>query len=195
MTTVCEITITNNQVLQVLEDTKHKEFNFACRCKGFSYEDYEKISTFSTSEEYLDKVLDSAEKIEYSYNNIIGETIAGKYLLDKLKPILNFEKYYTSGYDPKGFVGWHHDADILGYYIMLTYAEGTSGCFKYRDTTSNEVIVINDIEGWHAKGVKIGTRLDDIFWHCAITTDKRYTFLLHYSKKQDFEKAIKILND
>jgi hypothetical protein len=195
MTNVVPITITNKQILPVLENAKTMEFNFKCRSKGFHHDDYDTISVFSTSDDYLTKISESSDTIEYAYNNIIGETIAGKYLLDTLKPILNFEKYYTSGYDPKGFVSWHHDADILGYYIMLTYATGTSGMFKYRDTTSNEVMTVNDIEGWQAKGVKIGSSPDDIFWHCAITSDKRYTFLLHYSKQEDFEKAIQILND
>lgn len=194
--TINSIIIKNKKVLDILRETQIRDFDVHCRPKGFYEKDYTAVSKFAVSDSYLQKRLNSDNiNIEFAYNNIIGDTVAGKYLLENLKPLLNFGRYYTSGYDPIGFVGWHDDKDIFGYYVMLTYAKDTKGFFRYRDTETKEIITLADTNDWQVRIVKIGNQIEDIFWHCAYTESPRYTFLLHYDDQTKFNNAIKLLEN
>ena len=191
---VYQLKINNPQIRAVLEKTQTKKFDVKSRAKGFKEEDYDAVSAYSTSDTYLSKkMLANKVNIEFAYNIIIGETEGGSYLLSNLKPILNFGKFYTSGYDPRGFVGWHDDTDIYGYYIMLTLCTSDDGFFRYCKNDTHEIITVRDKVGWLVKGVKLGYNEDDVFWHCALTNSPRYTFLLHYEYENDFKKAMEIV--
>lgn len=191
-----KININNKQVKLILEYAQTMDFGNKCRAKGFQPHEYEFVSKYSVSDTYLEKrVAVDNINIEFAYNMIIGESEGGKYFLNSLKPILNYGNYYTSGYYPHGFVGWHDDVDIFGYYIMFSYCTSDAGYFKYRDIETKNLVTNFDKKGWIASGVKLGHEKKDALWHCAYTETPRYTFLLHYNDETEFEKAIGILEN
>lgn len=191
-----KLDIKNRQIQRILSNSESMYFGDKCRIRGFVENEYELVKNYSVSESYLQRRLHTNKiNIEHSYSMIIGESEGGSYVLDSLRTFLNFDNYYTAGYYPKGYVGWHDDVDINGYYIMLTYCTSNTGFFRYRDPETEEIITCNDEIGWLAKGVKLGTSEKEILWHCAVSDTPRYTFLLHYTEYEKYNTAKKILTN
>lgn len=188
------ITIKNKNILDVLSigTTMDLLGNSISRSRGFVETEYDLIRDYSVSSSYLQERLQRDNpKIEYSHNLIIGDTEGGKYILDNLKNILNYDGYYTSGYHQKGFVGWHSDTDIFGYYIMLSYSTTGDGFFRYYE--DSEVKTIPDTEGWMVRIMKLGKTEQDSIWHCAICNCSRYTFLLRFDSNEKYQQALNIV--
>ena len=190
------VTVRNQKIVDVLDHTITLDLNDnrVSRTINFDAEDYDTIKNYATSRTYLNEKLKSNNgKIEYNSTLLIGETEGGTYLINHLKELLNFNSYYTAGYYPKGFVGWHNDTDIFGYYIMLTYSESGNGFFRY--LLGSNIITISDDKGWMARYVEIGRSEKDVLWHCAMANCPRYTFLLHYTDYDKVKKAISIIQE
>lgn len=184
------VILKNRDIMGILNTTTTKDLfgNSLSKSRGFADEEYDSISEYAVSPSYLQKRLETkTPKIELAHNLIIGETEGGKYFLDNLRN-LEFTNFYTSGYSPKGFVGWHSDTDIPGWYIMLSYSTEGKGFFRYLD--NGEIITLADSTGWMIRTFKLGETDEDAVWHCALTTCTRYTFLLHFDSIEGFEQAL-----
>jgi len=184
------INLKNRDIMAILNATTTKDLfgNSFSKSKGFETEEYDIMSEYAVSPSYLQKRLETkSPKIELAHNLIIGESEGGKYFLENLKN-LEFTNYYTSGYSPKGFVGWHSDTDIPGWYIMLSYSTEGEGFFRYLD--NGEIITLPDSKGWMIRTFKLGETDEDVVWHCASTTCTRYTFLLHFDSVDGFTQAL-----
>jgi len=193
---ILNLDVQNTEILAILNSAANMNLrdNADTKSRGFEHDEYDIISQYAVSKSYLnERMKNDSSRIAYATNSIIGETTGGKYLLDSLLPILNYETFYTSGYDPKGFVGWHSDTDIFGYYIMLSYSESGDGLFRY--FSGSDIITLQDNKGWMVRMMTLGSTKDDAVWHCASTNCPRYTFLLHFNDKEKYNKAVKIIQD
>lgn len=193
---ILNLDVQNTEILAILNNAANMNLrdNVDTKSRGFEHDEYDIISQYAISKSYLnERMKNDSSRIAYATNSIIGETTGGKYLLDSLLPILNYETFYTSGYDPKGFVGWHSDTDIFGYYIMLSYSESGDGLFRY--FSGSDIITLQDNKGWMVRMMTLGSTKDDAVWHCASTNCPRYTFLLHFNDKEKYNKAVKIIQD
>jgi hypothetical protein len=188
------IEIKNPKIQEVLDRGTNMDLlgNSVSRSRGFVESEYELIRDYSVSESYLNvRLKDTYPKIEYSHNLIIGDTLGGKYILDNLKSILEYDGFYTSGYDTRGFVGWHSDTDIFGWYIMLSYSTTGDGFFRYYE--DSQIKTIPDTKGWMVRIMKLGKTEQDAIWHCAICNCTRYTFLLRFDSFEKYERALNIV--
>lgn len=167
----------------------------SCKYKGFEIENYKTALEKAISTDYLNQRLRDIHnpKIEIAYNKIIGETAGGKFLLDNSKSLLDYDGYYTSGYDPYGFVGWHSDTDIFGNYIFIVYQQDKEGYYRYRDPNTNEIITLEQQVGWNIYSHRLGAKKNDTVWHCAWSETPRFTFLLRFDTDEKLNNAIKIL--
>ena len=192
------IDVNNNQVLYWLSQAESMDMSGTgqMKFKGFTEsDDYTKIRDQSISKEYLDRRLRNIHehKIEFAFNKLVGETAGGAYLLRNLKTILNYTEYFTSGYDTKGFVGWHSDSDIAGYYISFVYQGEGNGVLKYRDVDSGEIVDFVNAPGWNVFSYVLGSKKENMLWHAAVSDSKRFSFLIKFASLEDLNKAINIL--
>lgn len=72
-------------------------------------------------------------------------------------------------YPPKGFMGWHCNANCPGFNIIMSYTKTGKGWFRYQDPISGKLITLKDKPGWNAKVAYFGhwKEPDKIVWHCA----------------------------
>jgi hypothetical protein len=192
------IEVNNEKVLYWLlqAESMNLSGNNPIRFRGFEQNDnYEEIRDYCLSKEYLDKRLENIDhcKIEYSCNKLIGETEGGGYLLDKLKTIIDYTEYYTSGCSPRGFVGWHSDSDITGYYISFVYQGETNGILKYRHPQTKEIIDFVNTPGWNVFAYKLGETINDTMWHASVSESDRYSFLIKFDTEEELNKAINVI--
>ena len=189
------INISNTIVLETMNVCEKLSFKqSALRYKGLQEKEYDYYLNYSTSNEHLQELLnktDDSPTHTYAVNSLIGESQAGTYLIQRLKPFLKFDAYYTAGYDPYGFVGWHTDTDISGWYIMMTYCPKGDGFFRYYDNVN--IITLEDNPGWIARGLQIKNTKSLGFWHCAAAKSSRFTFLLVFQKFEIYIQAKSIL--
>lgn len=191
---ILSLDVQNEKVAKILHNAAMMDLkgDNKIKSRGLDPNEYDIISQYAVSRSYLNKRLESDfPNIEYATNLIIGEAPGGKFLLDNLKTLLDYDRYYTSGYDPKGFVGWHSDTDIFGYYIMLTYNESGDGFFRYLSGTN--IITLQDNRGWMVRMMTLGDRKENAVWHCALSNSPRFTFLLHFDDEVKYKKAIKLI--
>ncbi len=194
-----EIKITNKRVLALFKETEKfdlglgKILNYR-NCDENNYKEYSEIMT---SDQCLkDKInMRDAWSITHRVNFLFGETPGACYFLDNFKKITNYDHYYTSGYSPYGFVGWHSDADVNGWYLQVTYCTGDQGYFRYYDRECDKIVTLKDTSGWTVRAVELKKDYDNMFWHCIVTSQPRYSFLLFFDDKDKFLLAQKALTD
>lgn len=188
------INITNKEILSVLDNAVNMDLSGdkGSKIKGFTDGEYHVAVEYAVSKTYLEKRLQNIDpKIEFAFNLVIGETEGGTYILNQLKSILQFDGFYTSGYKPCGFVGWHSDTDIHGYYLMLTYSVEGNGFFRYLQ--DKNVVTLHDNKGWMIRAMKLGDNEENAVWHCAVAYCPRFTFLLRFDSFEKYTKALNIL--
>ena len=183
-----EHTVTNPEILAVFKGWDEQNFENIIQSRNrqpdlWDDSDYDSVSTHFTQHQVV-----RADK--RSYLEIFGETPAGQYLSNRLLPILNFEKYSTAGYNPKGFIGWHDDHNITSHIVMITRCYSDQGYFRYLDTATGQVMTLEDSPGWHVRSGTIGRENETEYWHCAKTDAPRYTWIFHWWSKQDLAKAV-----
>ncbi|NDB82539.1 MAG: hypothetical protein EB127_07335 [Alphaproteobacteria bacterium] len=192
------IDIKNQHILYWLFKAENMDLSgtHIMRYKGFlETDDFNKFKDMSTSVEYLNKRLLTPEhcKIEFACNKLIGESEGVSYLLKNLKTLLNYTEFYTSGCDPQGFVGWHSDSDINGYYISFVYQGETNGVLKYRDPKSEMVVDFVNTPGWNIFSYQLGNNASDTLWHASHSDSKRFSILIKFKTDEELHQAIKIL--
>lgn len=191
------LNVNSDQLLFYLYKTENLDLSGEnpCRIRGFTKNNYDAVKEYAISEEYLNLRIEnySDGNIHYSYNKLIGETEGGKFLLDNLRSMLKFDSFYTSGYDPIGFVGWHTDSDISGHYISFVYQKDGPGVYRTFNYKTNSIQDYINLEGWSIFSHKLGHNKNDLVWHCAWSETPRYTFLIKFNTEQQQLDAIKLI--
>ena len=162
--------------------------------KGWNGANYDKILEYSTDNKSLTDLLKNIPFTKYSFNKIFGETEAGTYFKNTVGKLLKPDRYYTSAYIPYGFVGWHCDDDVCGYYMMFSYSELGKGFFKARDPVTGYIHTDIDKAGWSLKVGKIGNEPEEKVWHCVASKCNRYTFILVFNEINDYNRALEIVD-
>lgn len=103
-------------------------------------------------------------------------------------------------YPPGGHMSWHDNRMADGYNIMFTWSEKGDGDFRYWDTKTEEIVVLDDTPGWSTKVGYYGPckelddgsfkLTDDSFFHCFSNNDDRFTFAFYTRDKTSWEKAV-----
>lgn len=91
-------------------------------------------------------------------------------------------------YPPKGFIGWHNNANAPGYNLIFTWSETGDGWFKYIDKYGEE-ITMPDTKGWSLKAGYFGSYDDDYTcYHAAYTDCWRMTHSFVVADDEDYWK-------
>lgn len=60
-------------------------------------------------------------------------------------------------YPPRGFIGWHNNANASSYNLIFTYSETGDGYWQHINPHTNEVETIPDVPGWQCKAAYFGS--------------------------------------
>lgn len=158
-----------------------------------------------TSLSYLNNALISPKEygfprlswgLEINYSkNLIDEQLKNqsKITNDKLMNFFGARNNALIMYYPSnGYIGWHNNSNAHGYNIILTYSFEGDGNFSYLDIKTNEIIKLNDKQGWNAKAGYFGKfkESEKIVWHCAKTKSPRMTLSYVIFDKNIWENMI-----
>ena len=61
-----------------------------------------------------------------------------------------------SYYPPYGYVGCYTNYDATAYQVLFTWSDG-NGYFRYYDIAKDEVVTIQDVEGWQCRHYYFGS--------------------------------------
>lgn len=159
---------------------------------NWDIKNYNEVSLRATSDEYLKEIIAGADPEYFTVVNPFGESPFGKYILDNMP--FKYDFYATAMYKPQGFVGWHNDVDIPGWFFMMSYSPDGLGFFKYRNPKTGQIIKKNDSKGWNFLNFFVGTTPETHFWHCAFAPAIRFTWLFGFDNETKYKKAMDILS-
>lgn len=104
-------------------------------------------------------------------------------------------------YPPGGYIGWHHNANAPGYNVLFTQNDKDQGWFKYRDSSTGDIVTMQDPIGWSCKVGYYPTRedvngsTDDLFWHTAHNDSWRRTIAFVVPEKGMWLAMIDMIAD
>ena len=201
-----KLIIQNKKFLKVLDSWQTTDWDLNLKSKhrhgrggrpidqsNWDIADYDEISVKATSNEYIEEIIAGADPEYFTVVNPFGELPFGKYILDNMP--FEYDFYATAMYKPRGFVGWHNDVDIPGWFFMMSYSPEGQGFFKYRDAKSGEIIRKDDVKGWNYVNFSVGTTPETHYWHCALAPSLRFTWLFGFDCEQKYNQALDILNE
>lgn len=95
-------------------------------------------------------------------------------------------------YPPGGYISWHTNENASAYNLLFTWNESGNGCFKYFDSSINEIVHIQDKKGWSCKAGYFGSynEIDKIVYHCASTDSRRITLSYVLGHDVDYWKDV-----
>jgi len=173
----------NNSVIDLVSKPR-----FGPRQPEWDINDYDYISEYSTSDQYLKAIFSGeVEPRYYSVVHPFGEEPYGRYLFDRIP--YEYDEYFTALYNPKGFVGWHTDTHITGWFIMFTYSKEGNGFFKNANPGTQEIVKYQDPGGWTWKNYYAGNTKETEFWHCAYSQSPRFSWLTKFNSEEKYNKA------
>lgn len=187
------ITLKNLEINRILNHVSTLDYindgeSFA---KGYENITYHLACKYATSDQTLINHLKHNEPIKkIKYNKILSNTEAGKFFETSIYPLLKYDRFYSSGYIPKGFDRWHNDSDVTGYALLFSYATDTNGYFKYRDPFNDSIVTIQDTKGWSIKGAYYSDDPITALWHCVATMSVRMTFILMFDSQNKYNIAL-----
>jgi hypothetical protein len=118
------------------------------------------------------------------------DSSGGKFFNDHMLDYLGNPRWYTSGYDPEGFIGWHEDTCEPGYFIMFSYSKYGQGVFKYFDRDRDVVVELPDQPGWMVRSGFTGTNFDNAWWHSMSSKCPRWSWIYMWETQEQQQKAI-----
>lgn len=96
-------------------------------------------------------------------------------------------------YPPKGYIGWHNNANARGWNLIFTWSEKGDGWFRYINKEGEE-ITIPDKKGWQLKAGYFADYGEDVpvCYHAASTNCWRITqsFIVTKENKPFWEDCI-----
>ena len=191
--------VKNPKVLGILQDWENQDWKidlastprFGPRQPFWDINDYDEVAQSSTSDQYIEQIIAGAEARYYSVTNIFSDEPYGKYIFDNMP--FDYDNAYTSMYNPKGFVGWHHDLHHVDSWLMLmSYCPKGDGFYKDYNHSSGTVTRTDDNPGWNFRSNHVGTE-DNLYWHCAFAPSPRYTWLFGFESEKKYNKASEFL--
>lgn len=183
-----EIFVTNPTVLTWVDQCNKLNKNqetVSRRISNFDMAEY--ACAESTLRDYLSgrKPYEKLRSLDF-----FGESPAGKFFNNHMLDYLGNPRWYTSGYDPNGFLGWHEDTCEAGYFIMFSYSESGQGIFKYLDNQTNAVVELIDRPGWMVRSGFTGNNETDAWWHCVNSNCPRWTWIYIWDTEEQQKFAI-----
>jgi hypothetical protein len=192
---VTRLEIRNKKILNFLAELEQKDIasNSPAGPRGWDGNDYDTVYRTTLSDEYLENIIDQPDSLykkPLSYTNIVDDTPAGQFFLEKIGSLLNPEIHYTASYVPRGFVSWHTDFDAAGHYLMFVYSSQGTGFFKVRNKDGS-ISTVSDKKGWELRYFNVADHVHT--WHCAGAPDSRVCFFLGYHTQEKFNHALSIV--
>ena len=194
-----DIEIINIDALKLMQnfelDIKHDKNLSRVKQPDVWQEDaYDDVVMMSTSSEYLDSIINHKVRYQkYSFNHTFGETSSANAFLSGMKILLDWDRYYTSAYVPKGFVSWHHDGEAAGYFLMFTYSPFQNGYFRWRDPYTGTINTDLDTDTWMVRQGCIYAEPDQYFWHCCQAISDRWTMIFVFDSINKYQLALATL--
>ena len=188
-----EVTIRNQGLLKTLDHFKNEMFMVEGyndpKYQVYSSEMDKSLGQMYTSEEYLRETSLKGELVgapDRHYAVPIAKMVRED--PDIWTPYMQKVKYdfasqlgaHTSAllsyYPPGGFVGWHTNYDATAYQVLFTWSDG-NGYFRYYDMAKDEVVTIQDVEGWQCRHYYFGPEQEpeNLCWHAAYAGGERIT--------------------
>ena len=119
-------------------------------------------------------------------SNIFGETQQGIYFKDTLGSLLEYQRIYTNAYTPYGFMGWHTDCDVAGWYIMFSLNQGPGTEFYWIE--DEQVQVLEEPRGWTIKAGEIPKQAPYL-WHATLARQPKWTAIMFWDDQQAWQRA------
>lgn len=158
------------------------------------------ISKYYVSEEYAKEMVnkgiyhDGLPEHQYLWD-IRNDVDKSKELTNFLKelPLLLCGQHFSalSYYPPGGYIGWHNNANVPGYNVILTWSKTGDGHFTYINN-KNEFIQIKDKPGWSVKFCYFGSyhEPEKVCYHTAYTDCDRFTIAMVFGKNKKLNKKL-----
>ena len=107
---------------------------------------------------------------------------------DKMKTELGLQSSALSSlYPPGGYIGWHNNANASAHNLIFSWSESGDGWFKYVDPKTNEIITVEDKQGWQLKAGYFGAYgSGDVVYHAARTNCYRMTLSYVLGHNEDY---------
>ena len=182
------IVIKNQDVLSWMDETSRLDKIQGCIIRGSADQE---IAMHACSDAILRSYLEGNVPYEKIANaGFWHETVGGKFFNEKMLEFFGNTRWYTASYVPNGFIGWHEDTKVTGYFLMFSYSKLGNGFFKYLDITTNEIIKLPDIPGWVCRSGFFGNDQTDALWHCASSDGPRWTWAYVWDIPEQLQSAI-----
>lgn len=113
---------------------------------------------------------DEVLRIRRSTDEAISKCIKEIFLTsDQLRIECGGQFWYPSG----GYVGWHTNSRLPGWWLYVSYAEEPHrSYFRYRDCDTKEIVTSAD-DDWNFRLYKVTP--DRPFWHCVYSETNRFS--------------------
>ena len=198
--------IRNRKILDLLEDFRYTYRELyqpekTNRLLG----DTEKVgmADYYTSDEELNRIIAMGESHEgfprgaschaikpEHYESTHPEEYAKTWfqLDEKMKTELGLQvSVLSSLYPPGGYIGWHNNANAAAHNLIFSWSEKGDGWFKYVDPKTNEIVTVEDKQGWQLKAGYFGAYgSGDVVYHAARTNCYRMTLSYVLGHNEDY---------
>jgi hypothetical protein len=202
-----KLSIKNRNLLEILEDFRYtyRELYQPEQTNRCLFEEMRGQADYYTGEEEMWKIVDEGLDHRGAAETSVCYPIKPDHYFGthpeeyrKTWNALNFSLMEELGvqnsalstlYPPDGFIGWHNNADAPAYNLIFTWSEKGDGWFRYIDTRTQQVVTIQDEEGWNVKAGYFGSYgSGQVVYHAARTNCYRMTLSYTLGHDEDYWK-------
>lgn len=104
-------------------------------------------------------------------------------------------------YQPGGYIGWHHNANVPGRNILFSWSENGDGIFRLYNDKLKNFEEYPDSPGWNVKSLKFYSHIEaektGFSWHSMSTNCLRFSvaFLLTDDSWEDGDQVNEVLKE
>jgi len=202
-----KLSIKNRNLLEILEDFRYtyRELYQPEQTNRCLFEEMRGQADYYTGEEEMWKIVDEGLDHRGAAETSVCYPIKPDHYFGthpeeyrKTWNALNFSLMEELGvqnsalstlYPPDGFIGWHNNADAPAYNLIFTWSEKGDGWFRYIDPRTQQVVTIQDEEGWNVKAGYFGSYgSGQVVYHAARTNCYRMTLSYTLGHDEDYWK-------
>jgi len=202
-----KLSIKNRNLLEILEDFRYtyRELYHPEQTNRCLFEEMRGQADYYTGEEEMWKIVDEGLDHRGAAETSVCYPIKPDHYFGthpeeyrKTWNALNFSLMEELGvqnsalstlYPPDGFIGWHNNADAPAYNLIFTWSEKGDGWFRYIDPKTQQVVTIQDEEGWNVKAGYFGPYGSGrVIYHAARTNCYRMTLSYVLGHDEDYWK-------
>ena len=202
-----KLSIKNRNLLEILEDFRYtyRELYHPEQTNRCLFEEMRGQADYYTGEEEMWKIVDEGLDHRGAAETSVCYPIKPDHYFGthpeeyrKTWNALNFSLMEELGvqnsalstlYPPDGFIGWHNNADAPAYNLIFTWSEKGDGWFRYIDPRTQQVVTIQDEEGWNVKAGYFGSYgSGQVVYHAARTNCYRMTLSYTLGHDEDYWK-------